>query len=128
MAAFLHTTEAWVEQIQSDHSPSSSPSPGHTPESLEQTQPFSPSIVLTRPGINTLSLDELYGRQLDTSPDTPRLTDREELDANLDSPQLEDEDKFFLTEGKIRKSSKEDSDYPDSAKHQVMKLSELGML
>lgn len=112
-----------MEQTQSDHalhhSSSSSSSPSHSPKNLERTQPFTPSIAVSGPAIGASSLDELYNKQLDTSPGTPQLTDD---DTSPGTPLLAEEDKFFLTEGKIRKSSKED--YTDSAEPHSSKISE----
>lgn len=85
-----------MEQASSDHSRSPSPfksseAPGarlHPPKSV------SPSIMVTQPSMTALSLDELP-HVPDTPTDTPT------------TPQLSEEEKFFLTEGKICRSSHE---------------------
>lgn len=88
-----------MEQAQ-DHSPSHSPnhSSRTTPEppgydsNLLSPPSEGPSILVTKPSITSLSLEEIPGMGLDATPT---------------SPQLAEEEKFFLTEGKIRRSSQE---------------------
>lgn len=84
-------------------SPSSSPRLDHRRLKVKKklgSLPKQTTVQLVEPNIASLSLKEVSSRGLDASPITP---------------QVAEEDKFFLTEGKIRRSSGEDSDYTDFA-------------